>query len=156
MVKEGMELRDSLVPWVGKAGKLIGLHIIKELRAQGFDLTGKQWILLRILYLSDGQAQSDLALITDRDKASLVRLVHTMERKGLVRRVRDDKDRRVNKIYLTPRGRQLYLSTEPTIKTAFATIQEGISEEEINCVIDVMARIMENIQQEELENIQNK
>ena len=76
-MEEEIDLRTTLIPWVGKAGKMIGIFLGHRLQEADFDLTSKQWLLLRILSLEDGRPQQDLAVITERNKTSLVRLIDT-------------------------------------------------------------------------------
>ncbi len=141
----GVKMEETLVPWIGKVGKVMGVFLSQRLHREDFDITGKQWILLRILSRQDGQPQNDLAILTERNKASLVRLVNTMERKGLVKRVQDQKDRRINRIFLTEKGLEYYQSTLPTVLQSIDEVQEGISGEEIQRVICTMKKVMENI-----------
>ena len=154
-MKEEIDLRNTLIPWVGKAGKMIGIFLGHRLQDADFDLTSKQWLMLRILSLEDGRPQQDLAVITDRNKTSLVRLIDTMERKYLVKRIQDQNDRRINRIYLTVHGAQLYQSTLPTIKEAFAVMQKGLDKVDILKVIQVLEKVLYNIKQNESTNVAN-
>ncbi len=139
----------SLVPWIGRTAKFISVFIGQKLKEADVDLTTKQWILLRILTIEDGRPQHDLALLTERNKASLVRLIHTMERKGLVERRQDIDDRRVNRIYLTDFGRSLFQSALPTVASAFEELQVGIKEHELDLMVETMGRVIENIRKSE-------
>ncbi|NND05573.1 MAG: MarR family transcriptional regulator [Saprospiraceae bacterium] len=144
-IEKDRELSKTLIPWVGKAGKMIALFIGQKLTAHQIDLTSKQWVLLKILE-EDGRPQNDLAIITDRNKASLVRLIDTMERKELIERIQDPSDRRVNKIHLTTHGREVYSTTLPTVFMAFEYLQQDIEKENIETVISAMKKVLENIE----------
>ena len=144
------EFSKTLVPWVGKTGKMIAVFIGQRLRENHIDLTTKQWILLEILNGEDGRPQSDLALITERNKASLVRLINTMERKKLVKRKQDVLDRRVNNIFLTDHGRSVYETTLPTVRKAFEHLQQDIQIENIESVISTMKKVLDNIKHYEV------
>ena len=144
-----LDFKDTLVPSIGKTGKMMGIYLSKRLRESQIDLTSKQWVLLKILHTQDGQPQNDLAVITERNKASLVRLIHNMERKGLVLRKQDPMDKRINRIFLTSKGKITYGKTLPTVRSAFLDMQAGISQHEIEVVGAILDRILDNIRKYE-------
>ena len=98
---------------------MIHFYLSDELKQYNFDLTRAQWVLLKRLHDEDGQMHNDLALITDRNKTSLTRLIHTMERKELVVRISDEQDKRINRIYLTAKGKSIYQQTKPREKLQY-------------------------------------
>ena len=149
-------MKKSIVPHIGKTGKLISVYVQSELRAAGFNLTVQQWVLLKLLSQHDGQIQNDLALITERNKASLTRLITNMEKKGFIRREVTATDARAKYVYLTKDGQTVYSQTLPTIKRAFKKMQMGISSDEINIALNVIERIQENIKLNSLSQINNK
>lgn len=77
-----------------------------ELRVHG--LTEATWRPL--VYLDrhrEGIRQKDLAQALEIEGPSLVHLLDSLERRGLIERREDEADRRARRIYLTPRGRDL-------------------------------------------------
>lgn len=77
-----------------------------ELRASG--LTEATWRPL--VYLDrhrEGIRQKDLAQALGIEGPSLVHLLDSLERRGLIERREDEGDRRARRIYLTPEGRDL-------------------------------------------------
>lgn len=138
-----------VVPWLGKTMKFIDYYITDGLREQGIDLTKTQMLMLHKLKMADGQPQHNLAFITNRDKASLARLLTTMENKNLVARIPCGTDGRVNLIYLTKHGEQMLDKAKPVLKKILDEIQQGLSGKEIKTVISVMKKIQKNINMEE-------
>src|SRR3546814_1064441 len=79
-----------------------------ELRAYG--LTEATWRPLAYVgRLGDGVRQKDLATALGIEGPSLVRLLDTLERRGLVERREDDADRRARGIHLTTARRELQI-----------------------------------------------
>ena len=77
-----------------------------ELRTYG--LTEATWRPLAFVgRLGDGVRQKELATALGIEGPSLVRLLDTLERRGLLERREDDADRRVRGIHLTAAGREL-------------------------------------------------
>ena len=144
-VLQDIDINQTLIPWVGKTGKLIAIYLNQRLQDLGFQLTSKQWLLLRILYQKDGRPQHELAHVTDRDKASLVRLLNNMERNLLVFRKSDPDDKRINRIFLSKKGKEVYNQTLPATLEAFLRLQEGIEAEEIQQTIETMQKLLNNI-----------
>ena len=139
------ELNESIVPWIGKTGKMLHLFLTEKFKNHNIKLTLEQFVVLRVLHAKDGQPQHDLAFITKRHKASLTRILGTLERKNLVARIPDPADKRVNRIYLTSYGRKFYLPTLPILKEAVDQVQHSLSEEEIDTLINIMKKVQKNL-----------
>ena len=112
---ETFELNKTLIPCLGRTAKLMTIYMKQNFSRFNVDLTLKQWIVLKHLVEEDGREQKHLAMITERDKTSLTRLISTLEKKGLVRREVSQKDKRVNHLFITTMGRESYLATLPLI-----------------------------------------
>lgn len=140
-----LDLENTLMPWLGKTTKMMDSFIQDLFSYYKIDLTKKQWIVLKRLSQQDGLPQQELALITGRDKASLARLINTMEKKGLVARIPSKEDRRVNYIYMTKRGENIFEQTKPIIKEVLDNLQESIPYTKISETIEVIKTVQSNI-----------
>lgn len=141
------EFDDTLLPWLGRTMKLVDNYISNHLSDHDIDLTKVQMVLLIRLYYNDGQPQNDLAILTNRDKASLTRLLDTMERKGLVVRVPSRDDKRIKLVHITKKGIELYESARPLVKEMIAEVQKGMSSEDINFMIETLKQVQLNIKE---------
>ena len=70
-------------------------------------VTNAEWSALRVLWRGDGLTQVALAERLAVEKASLTPIVAALERKKLITRRRDPRDRRKSRILLTAAGRRL-------------------------------------------------
>ncbi|MGB0930523.1 MAG: MarR family winged helix-turn-helix transcriptional regulator [Chitinophagales bacterium] len=138
-------IETTLLPWIGKTAKMLRVFMSEHFKKNDFDLTTEQWILLKRLHEKDGQVQNNLSLITERNKASLSRLISTMEKKNYVARIPDTEDKRVNKVFLTTNGRKVFAATFEAMHEAVEELQSGISLEEIVSVIEVLKKLQKNI-----------
>ena len=154
--KHFTEFDNTLLPWLGRTLKLIDLYIANHFQEQNIDLTKVQMIMLLRLFVNDGQPQNDLALLTNRDKASLTRLLDTMERKGLVVRVLSKDDKRIKLVHITKKGVELYESIRPVIKQMILKVQHEISEKDVQFTIKILKKLQLNIGIEETVAIQTK
>lgn len=139
------ELKNKLIPWLGRTVKMLDYHHTQKLRDEGFDLTKEQWILLKILSENIGISQNKIACITNRDKTATTRLINTLERKSYIARIPSQEDKRINLLYLTKKGEKILYESLPIVETLLADLQKDITPAEIDLVIDIMKRIQENI-----------
>ena len=139
------DLDNCVLPWIGKTGKMLHVFMTEKFKEHNIKLTLEQFIILRVLHKEDGQPQHDLAIVTKRHKASLTRILGTLERKNLIARIPDPKDKRVNRIYLTAFGRKFYAPTLPVLKEAIDQVQDSLNQEEIELLISITKKIQKNL-----------
>ncbi|MBW7952666.1 MAG: winged helix-turn-helix transcriptional regulator, partial [Chitinophagaceae bacterium] len=104
-----------------------------------------QWSILYHLWKQDGLNQQELCNKTFRDKPSITRLIHNLEKQKLVKRVSNENDKRVNYVYLTDAAKNLQ---EQTINLANQTMDEaliGVSKNEIETVKNVLQKVYDNL-----------
>ncbi len=145
MVKKESLQSISLLPWIGKTAKFIDYFVADHMKENGIDLSKEQFIVLKYLNEKDGLIQNDLAFITNRSKTALTRLIQTMEKKGLVYRRSCKTDLRINHVFLTEFGREIWNRSYPHILEIVAELQQGISDEALEIVRDTMEQIQQNI-----------
>jgi len=73
-----------------------------------------------------------------------------MEKKMLVKRTRDDSDRRVVKVVLTPKGRNMQEQLSTTKKRIMEKITTNLSLKEIQQLGILLDKMMKNVEREEL------
>jgi len=81
-------------------------------RTQG-DLTPTQFGVLEVLYHLGTMCQSELGAKLLKSGGNITLVIDNLEKRGLVRRERDEKDRRMIQIYLTQEGEQLIRNLFP-------------------------------------------
>ena len=129
----------------GKASTAIARRLQKKFNEAGISVTIEQWSVLYHLWKADGMSQQELCAATFRDKPSITRLVDNLEKLGLVKRTAHDKDRRVNKIFLTKEALKL---EEETMQLAEETLNEslaGVSQREIEMCKEVLQKVYDNL-----------
>ncbi|MFI5251301.1 MAG: MarR family winged helix-turn-helix transcriptional regulator [Bacteroidota bacterium] len=97
-----------------------GMKRALESKLEEHNLTATQYILLARLWEQDGISLSELGERLFLDNPTLTGIVDRMERDGLVERKRNDGDRRVVRVYLTPKGESL----KETIGTLAAEVDD--------------------------------
>jgi DNA-binding MarR family transcriptional regulator len=114
---------------IGLASALVQLsHLVQHVYAEAsrsHDLTPQQAQLLCLL-LDGPVGMTELSRVLHLEKSSLTGLVDRVERRGLVARVRDSRDRRACQITLTAQGRQLAYDCHHAVTARLDTLTAGL------------------------------
>ena len=136
-----MDTTLYLAPWIGSISKLVDNHLQENLQSQGIKISKEQILILDALTQENGVNQNELASLIHRDKSTLTRLLAKMESKGLIHREQYSLDRRINKIYLNPKGRNVLKEVRPIMLNVIHSIEEDISEAEKRQLIKSLKKI---------------
>ncbi|MBI3398021.1 MAG: MarR family transcriptional regulator [Deltaproteobacteria bacterium] len=85
----------------------IAMRWALEERLVRYGLTAPQWAILARLWEEDGQSPSVMGKSLHFDKPTATGIIDRLEQKVLVKKTRDPEDRRVIRVYLTGKGREL-------------------------------------------------
>ncbi len=85
--------------------RLIRVEADKRARAHG--MTRAQWVILVRVERQPGLSQKELAEVMEVEPITVARLIDRMERRGIVERRPDPKDRRVWRVHLCPSAQPL-------------------------------------------------
>ncbi len=138
------DFENSIGPWLGKTVKIVEYYLQETLNKQEIDLTKEQMIVLKKLYDQDGLNQNELAFLTLRNKSSLTRLLTKMENKKYITRKQSIKDKRVNNVFITDLGREIFKKTRPVIEYMIETMEQNISKAEKDQIINILKKIQFN------------
>ena len=85
-------------------------------QAAGFDLTPVQFAALDAIHTYPGTDQAHVAELIGYDRATIGGVIDRMVKKGWVRRVVSEQDRRARELSLTAKGDTVRLTALPTIE----------------------------------------
>ena len=118
---------------------------IDRLQQNGINVTPEQYLVLDILWEKQSLSQQIIADLIQKDKNSVTKIIDSLEKKNLVNRVVDQKDRRINKIELTQEGLALEkITTEVAINFMNDTIK-GIDNQDLDKFVEVMHKLKGNL-----------
>ena len=129
----------------GKASTAIARRLQKKLNDAGLNLTIEQWSVLYHLWKEDGKSQQELCNGTFRDKPSITRLVDNLEKLNLVKRMASEKDRRINKIFLTKHALKLQEQTMLLAEETLNEALESVPAEKIEVCKEVLQIVYDNL-----------
>ena len=130
----------------GKISTAINRTFLRAFALEGVDITTEQWSVLACLWKKDGVTQQALCGLTLKDKPSMTRLIDNLEKRNLVIRMADSKDRRINLIHLTQSGIALQVKATEIVQKIASKTLNNISDEELNVCRVVLKKIMTNLQ----------
>lgn len=136
------ESLGTIVHWTERA--LINT-LNRNFRRAGYDITTEQWRLLVNLWNREGQNQQELAAATRKDKTSITRIIHGLERRDLIIRIHDKGDNRNKILYLTGKGKKTVKDLIGLAKETLTEAKSGISHEELETCGKVLRQITRNL-----------
>ncbi|MCG8502709.1 MAG: MarR family transcriptional regulator [Firmicutes bacterium] len=136
------ELDDCVSYIATNAVKKVADAFNKKLMALG--ITRVQWTALFYLGKYKSISQFELAEKMNIKTSTMARLIDRMEREGYVIRAKEPADRRVTKLVLTDKGRDLREKLIPEGERFSKLVSRDISDEEIRIFISVLNKMVEN------------
>ncbi len=124
-------------------------YLNKIFNKHGFNLTPEQFLVMDTLWDEGVLSQQEIADIIVKDKNSVTKLIDALEKKGLVFRMTDDQDRRLNKIHLTEQAKSLKDEITEVAINSTNNIIKDIPKEDLVAFIKVLNKMSENILSEE-------
>jgi DNA-binding MarR family transcriptional regulator len=108
-------------------------------------ITLGMWYFLRALWHEDGLTQRELSVRVGTMEPTTLSAILIMERKGLVRRVRNRNDRRKWHIHLTPKGRALKSKLLPLARDVVDTAVQNLSRREVAQLLKGLAEVQKSL-----------
>lgn len=141
-----IELEELFMVFTGKISSAINRAVLRGFTLSNIDITTEQWTVMACLWKEDKVTQQRLCDLTSKDKPSITRLIDNLEKRNLVTRVSDAKDRRINLIHLTSKGEQLQSKAMESIQKIAEKALHGIEDTELNVSKNVLKKIIGNLQ----------
>ncbi|HET7887143.1 MAG TPA: MarR family transcriptional regulator [Bradyrhizobium sp.] len=108
-------------------------------------ITPGMWYFLRALWHEDGLTQRELSARVGTMEPTTLSAILVMEKKGLVRRVRNPDDRRKWHIHLTPKGRGLKARLLPLAREVVDTAVQNLSRAEVAQLLKGLAEVQKSL-----------
>ena len=127
------EWEEVLAPQsLGYRIKLLSMLLSRTFqeRLEPYGLTPFHWVVLCCLWQEDGLATSSIGERLQLVGGTLTGVLDRMEERGLVRRERDTRDRRIWRIWLTEAGKDLEQVLPPIAREIREQAMAGMSESE--------------------------
>ena len=114
-------------------------------KIEPYGVTLGMWYFLRALWHEDGLTQRELSHRIGTMEPTTLHAILTMERSGLVKRVRDKVDKRKIHIHLTPKGHKLKDELLPLAVSVVSTATKTLSSRDITRLLKMLSVVQSNI-----------
>ncbi len=142
-----MMLIKEIAVYVNILNSRIKKGFFDKLQENGINITPEQYLVLDILWDQQSLSQQNIADIIQKDKNSVTKIIDSLEKKSLVRRVVDKKDRRINKIELTDEAMALEKLTTEVAINFMNDVVKDIDKQELDSFVNVMQRMKNNLEE---------
>jgi DNA-binding MarR family transcriptional regulator len=123
----------ALISGIYQKSRRLSEKTLKPLR-----ITFPQFGALLRLSFQDNITQKELSEIMDTDTTTIMVICDSLEKKGLLKRMKDPSDRRVNRLVLTEKGNDIVSKAYPLMIKRYEFFIESISKEELEAITPIL------------------
>lgn len=138
--EESTAERGALTENVFTLARTLSSHLNRRLSESHANLP--TWSVLAALAKDEEVSQRELADECRLEGPTITRYLDRLEARGIVRRRRDTKDRRIVRVSFTPDGKRYYGSLERIATELDDAIRSLLSDEEEHCLCTTINRIV--------------
>lgn len=133
------QIEDCLSFYLGKAYQRVTQAAKKRLAPYG--VTPVQYALLKVLWEQDGQSGAEIGERLLLDSATMTGLLDRLEQGGFIARQAHATDRRVHRVALTARGRELQAPLDHEMDQMNQEFLGGLAPSEAQTLRDLLTTI---------------
>jgi DNA-binding MarR family transcriptional regulator len=145
MSNEYSHIQDSLGLMIYRTALALKSALQRCFKENGFEITAEQWVIMRHLWEEEGLSQREIGEKAAKDKPNITRMLDALEKKRLIFRQPDPRDRRKFCVYLTKEGKQLHERLQPLAQSLRQQITRSLSQPEIDRIKETLNKINRNI-----------
>lgn len=138
-----MDILESPGFLINKLAHAMATELERQLRP--YDVTTSQWTILALLWQREGLAQIEIQNALRLEGATVTGLLQRMTTLGLVQRRADPIDKRVQRVFLTERGRSLEAVLVPEAQKINDWALAGFSPDERAFFVRLLLRALHNV-----------
>lgn len=133
---------ELLVTSIGKLRNLLHRTLKQRYAAEAdVKLTVEEFILLNMIEAHTDQILQNIAIATGKNKSVVMRMIDSLEQKGLATRTVNPEDRRENLLNITDQGYVVLSQYRQIEKRLSEELLDGIPREKVACFLEVTAEI---------------
>jgi DNA-binding MarR family transcriptional regulator len=111
-------------------------------QAAGFDITPVQYAALEAIFENPGADQAKVAEMIGYDRATIGGVVERLEKKGWIRRVVSESDRRARELSLTPKGNSTRMTLHPIVQALQKEILQPLLKNDQDLFIQLARQVV--------------
>lgn len=138
-------LKYKIGPKLAGTGNLSKVFAIQTFVNSNLNITPEQFSVLHVLVENGCLYQRQISALTLKDRPNISRILNVLEKMGYISKTPDVNKRKIVKINITQDGIDLYNQAVPTILKVWHETVEGIPEEELDILNNVLEKINKNL-----------
>lgn len=142
------KIKNSFGYLMGKGLRMMRTLLDRKFREKQMDISMEQYVVLVHLWQQDGIKQQELANYAGKDKTTLTRGLHALEKNNWVVRVPDQLDKRIKRIFLTHKGKELEEVMLENVDEMMGEIMKGIDPQKIKICKEVLQTMHLNMEKQ--------
>lgn len=128
-----------------KYSKMLGLQLFAKLNSP---ITPEEFLVLDVVCCNPDICQRDLAKLLIKDRANTGRLLESLEKKALIKRIVDVKNNRlIKRIELTKDGQKILENMLSKVIPVFDRVFESFTDEEIEQAKNVLKKMRDTFKE---------
>ena len=147
-MKQSELIKSRIGMKLSRIGKMSRAIAIQTFTLNNFAVTPEQFTVLHALIENDGMYQRQIGAITLKDRPNITRIIRILEDMELVTKKSDVNKRKVQKIFITEKGRQVYEKTVPTVLDLWQNTIEGVETDDLLVTLKVLNKFKENLEKD--------
>lgn len=108
------------------------------------EITSSEFSYLKQLVNNDGALQDVIVKNTCVDKAATTRIAQSLEKKDLIKRVRNEKDKRNFNVYLTEKGKPYIKIINEILEDWYTTLGKEIDKKTLSIFEETLDKLTHN------------
>ena len=132
---------NSLGYAIGRTNWYMRNLINKLLREEGLNITNEQWIVLKVINEIPGLSQTEIAEKSLKDKTNITRILDLLEKSMFIERHKDDRDRRMYRIYITEQGKKILKAVNPITQKTDDISRHSLNKNEVTRLLESLDAI---------------
>lgn len=141
-----MVRENESITAVNETSYLFGVYVCQELERIGMKYSYRH--IIKPLMENESLTQLELVNITNLKAPTISITLRNMERDGIVRREKNDNDRRETHVYITDKGKKMYAKLLTALEKAEKTMLKGLTEKELKAMRTTLNKMSSNIKSE--------
>jgi DNA-binding MarR family transcriptional regulator len=126
----------ALISGIYQKSRRLSEETLKTLR-----ITFPQFGVLLRLSFQDNVTQKGLSNIMDTDTTTIMVICDSLQKKGFLKRMNDPSDRRVNRLILTEKGKNVVSKAYPLMMKRYEFFVNSISQKELETITPILEKL---------------
>lgn len=141
-----MVRENDFIKAVNETSYQFGAYVCRELESIGMRYSYRH--IMKPLMENESLTQLELVKITDLKAPTISITLRNMERDGIVRREKNDNDRRETHVFITDKGKKMYTKVLAILDKTEKTMLKDLSEKELKAMRATLDKMSENLKTE--------